>query len=375
MRLATPAFTSFFKNKKLKIYIISISITFGMVISIIYSLYLVNNVFADRIKNNIINRVLFVSKETETQKEDIEELNSMDNVEYAYTQLISFSMQLNEEDLNVKYRSTQELPELTLGESFNDREEAQILLPEKIFDRKNEEIKYNELLGKYVTLELEDFEIEAKVIGLYDSKYFIKEMYINDYFREKLIEYNEKVESKDRLFLIVNDYRNVDSMIEILKAKKEYSANLSDSSGQSDIKIYNMATILIIAILCLTVLFTYISISIMISGIISDEKMDISILKAIGYKVKDISTIMKYRVMTILGISFVIGIIISTILTEIIKMIINWKLDVLLKNDFKIYGLLLFVFVIGIYIIAIISIKLNNRKIKKINTIELLKEN
>ena len=62
MRLFVPAFKGFFKNKKLKIYIIAISITFGIIISAIYSLYLFNEVYSDKIKNNIKNRVLYAGK-------------------------------------------------------------------------------------------------------------------------------------------------------------------------------------------------------------------------------------------------------------------------------------------------------------------------
>ena len=52
MGLLIPAFNSFLNNKKLKIYIISMSVTFGMIISIIYSLYAFNNTFSEKIQNS-----------------------------------------------------------------------------------------------------------------------------------------------------------------------------------------------------------------------------------------------------------------------------------------------------------------------------------
>ena len=164
-------------------------------------------------------------------------------------------------------------------------------------------------------------------------------------------------------------------VIEKLRNDLGYSANLSNSSGQSDIKLYNLAYYLVIAILVLAVVFNYVSISIIISGIIHDETMDIAIFKAIGYKIKDIYKIMKYRILAIIGISIVISTFISIVINQVIKFILKYKLDITIKDNYSMFLVILLLFIIFIYILSVISVKINNSKIKKVNTIELLKEN
>lgn len=48
MRLFEPAYKNFFKSKKMLLYIISISITFGLVISIVYCMTLLNDVLGEK---------------------------------------------------------------------------------------------------------------------------------------------------------------------------------------------------------------------------------------------------------------------------------------------------------------------------------------
>ena len=64
----------------------------------------------------------------------------------------------------------------------------------------------------------------------------------------------------------------------------------------------------------------------------------------------------------------------SMILNRLIAFIIDYKLDIKLQSKFSVFIVTLVFFIICVYIISIVSIKLNNRKIKKINAIELLKE-
>jgi hypothetical protein len=376
MALIKPAFSNFFKNKKLKLYIISISITFGMVISLIYCLYVLNNTLSDKIRNNIINRVLFVSSNEEIDNEELAKISKIENVEYSYRKLVDITMNINNEyPCNVLYTSMQELPGINIGEIFSNDEEVQVILPETYTDRQNNKIDLSNYVGKMVTLSVDELEIEAKVCGVYKNKGYSSSIYINNKFKEKLIEYNELLEHKKSLYVIVDNYKNVENVQNLLKDEFKFNSNISDVSGQSDIKIYNLTYKLIIVILILTLLFNYISISMIIGNIISDEKMDIAIFKAIGYKLKDISKIMKYRIVSIIGISIIVASIISVILNKIIYIIIKYKLDIELSSDYKMFTLLLLVFTIFVYLISLISVKLNNRKIKKINTIELLKEN
>lgn len=375
MNLISLSFKTFFRNNRLKFYIVSISITFGTIISIIYNLYLLNNIFSEKIKNNIVNRVVHVNKDIEIEEKDIKFIGNISQIETIYKKLIGFSMHVDDEfDFPTEYVSYQELPQVILGDTLNSNDEAQILLPEKVLDKDNNYVYYGNLVGKKINVSIEDFAIEAKVSGIYKTENYEITMYINDMFKSKLIEYNENIEKSDSAYIVIDSYIHVNDVIEYLK-NNGFSANLLNISGQSDIRLYNLASILIIVILVLTVMFNYISVSIMITSIINDEKTDIAILKAIGYNLKSISTILKNRIIAILGTSLLCSLIISFVLNKIINFIILYKLNVVLPSNFKVFLLLFFIFNLCIYIISVISIKINNKKIKKINTIQLLKEN
>lgn len=378
MKLLVPAFSNFLKNKKLKIYIISISIFFGTIISIIYSLYQINTIFSDRIKNNIKNRVILIRKDSEKGEtlydSEIKCISNMENIDFVYTKLEMFNMNLDiENKFLISFVSEEELPIITNGNKMDSNEENQIIIPDKILAN-NEYISSESLIGKIIKLYAEDFSIEAKVCGIYNSKNYEKIIYINDTLKNYFLEYNEEFENKHTIYAIANKYSYVENIIQELK-ENEYDAYLKNEGGQNDIKIYNMALTLMVGILCFSVVFIYVTISIVITGIISDEKMDIAILKALGYRIKDISSIIKFRIIAIIGISSAFGFLISIILNQLIRKLIGYKLFIKMEVNVKLYGTLFLLLLISELIISLLSIKINNIRIKKLNTIQLLKEN
>lgn len=376
MRLLAPAFKGFSQKKKIKIYIVAISITFGMIISVIYSMYQFNKIYSDKVKNNILNRVIGISvQEDENANEILEYVASLKNINVAYRR-VRASMSTDENiNFSAQYVSKEEVPEVVNGNTFSNDEEIQVVIPNKMFDQESRGYTYlDSLVGKDITLTADELVINAKVVGVYQADDYETSAYINEAFKEALIEYNPEVEDNYAVYAVVNDYDNVDATLKIL-TDKGYYADVFSKSGQRDVNLYNTAKAIIILILVFTVVFTYISISIIISGIIADEKMDIAIFKAIGYKIKDISKIIRYRVVAILGISILIGMIISFIGNKVITAVIKYKLDILLQNDFKTYGVLIIAFSLCIYVISVVAVKISSFRIKKINTIELLKEN
>ena len=154
-----------------------------------------------------------------------------------------------------------------------------------------------------------------------------------------------------------------------------YNANLRSTSGQADIKMYNMAMYMIYVIIVLVIIFTYISVGIIIDGIISDEKRDIAILKAIGYKKKYISKILLYRVFAIITLALIFGILTSFVLNIVVSNTIENRLNVVINQNYPIYCLITLALIIVVYLIVTISVKVNNKKLKNIKPIELLKEN
>lgn len=374
MRLFEPAYKNFFKSKKMLLYIISISITFGLVISIVYCMTLLNDVLGEKIKNNIVNRVLFVSSDNFSDS-DLEKVNGLDNIDIAYKAIVvGTNANLNKQyNLNLTYCMPEEIQDVNKGTLFDGQTDYQVIIPNYVYDRTGARIDISSCLGKDVDVSIDNINVTARVVGIQDK--YSNFLYINEALKNYIVSVNNKLEAKTYFTVIVDDYKNVDLVIEKLRNDFGYSANLSNSSGQSDIKLYNLAYYLVIAILVLAVVFNYVSISIIISGIIHDETMDIAIFKAIGYKIKDIYKIMKYRILAIIGISIVISTFISIVINQVIKFILKYKLDITIKDNYSMFLVILLLFIIFIYILSVISVKINNSKIKKVNTIELLKEN
>ena len=373
MNLLKPSFNTFFKSKHLIINIVSISLIFGVIISIFYSMVLLNDLLEDRIKNNIINRVIHISSDYFLES-DIEKLNNLENIEAAYrTVQIGRNVILDKNyTFTLGYCMPEEIKDISKGNLFDNTSNYQIIIPNYVYDSTGEKVDISKYLEKEVEISVNDINVLAKVVGIQDNNSTF--IYINENLKNYLVSVDDKIEAKGYICAIVDDYRNVDIVIDKLRAEFEYGANLSDTRGLSDIKLYNMASFLVILVLILAVGFNYISASMIVSRIISDEAMDIAIFKAIGYRVKDICEIITYRIFAIIGISSIFSLFIALIVNKVISFVLKYKLDIILKDNYCIFWGSFLVFVFLIFALSLLCIKINKRKIKKINTIELLKE-
>ena len=374
MSLFEPSFKTFFKSKNLLLYVFSISIAFGLVIAVIYTMILLNNILSENIKNNIINRVIYVSSDSFSDKQ-IEEIKELEHVETVYKNLAMETKCVIEEQYNLspEYNLIEELPEISRGKVFDNNDEYQVILPKKIYNAGGNYIDLSIYLGELINIRINDIDAKARVVGIYEKTLGI--IYINEALKNYLVSINNNIESKDSFIVVADNYKNVDFLIEELRSEFDYGANLSNKSGQSDIKLYNLAYLLIVVVLIFSIIFNYVIVSIIISGFINDEKMDIAIFKAIGYKIKDIYKIVKYRILAVMGISFIISIFLAILASKIIKYILMYKLEIDLVTNYQLFTLISLLFIILVYILSKLSVRLNIKKIKKINAIDLLKEN
>ncbi len=374
MSLFEPSFKTFFKSKNLLLYVFSISIAFGLVIAVIYTMILLNNILSENIKNNIINRVIYVSSDSFSDKQ-IEEIKELEHVETVYKNLAMETKCVIEEQYNLspEYNLIEELPEISRGKVFDNNDEYQVILPQKIYNAGGNYIDLSIYLGELINIRINDIDAKARVVGIYEKTLGI--IYINEALKNYLVSINNNIESKDSFIVVADNYKNVDFLIEELRSEFDYGANLSNKSGQSDIKLYNLAYLLIVVVLIFSIIFNYVIVSIIISGFINDEKMDIAIFKAIGYKIKDIYKIVKYRILAVMGISFIISIFLAILASKIIKYILMYKLENDLVTNYQLFTLISLLFIILVYILSKLSVRLNIKKIKKINAIDLLKEN
>lgn len=374
MSLFEPSFKTFFKSKNLLLYVFSISIAFGLVIAVIYTMILLNNVLSENIKNNIINRVIYVSGDSFSD-EQIEEIKNLEYVETVYKNLAMGTKCVIEEQYNLspEYNLIEELPEISNGKVFDNSDEYQVILPHKLYNSDGDYVDLSIYLGEYINIRINDISAKARVVGTYEKT--LGTIYLNEALKNYLVSIDDNIESKNSIIVVADDYKNVDFLIEELKNEFDYGANLSNMNGQSDIKLYNLAYLLIVVVLIFSIIFNYVIVSIIISGFINDEKMDIAIFKAIGYKIKDIYKIMKYRILAVMGISFIISIFLAVLASKIIKYILMSRLEIELVTNYQLFTLISLLFIILVYILSKLSVRLNIKKVKKINTIDLLKEN
>lgn len=374
MSLFEPSFKTFFKSKNLLLYVFSISIAFGLVIAVIYTMILLNNVLSENIKNNIINRVIYVSGDSFSD-EQIEEIKNLEYVETVYKNLAMGTKCVIEEQYNLspEYNLIEELPEISNGKVFDNSDEYQVILPHKLYNSDGDYVDLSIYLGEIINIRINDISAKARVVGTYEKT--LGTIYLNEALKNYLVSIDDNIESKNSIIVVADDYKNVDFLIEELKNEFNYGANLSNMNGQSDIKLYNLAYLLIVVVLIFSIIFNYVIVSIIISGFINDEKMDIAIFKAIGYKIKDIYKIMKYRILAVMGISFIISIFLAVLASKIIKYILMSRLEIELVTNYQLFTLISLLFIILVYILSKLSVRLNIKKVKKINTIDLLKEN
>ena len=374
MSLFEPSFKTFFKTKNLLLYVFSISIAFGLVIAVIYTMILLNNVLSENIKNNIINRVIYVSGDFFSD-EQIEEIKNIEYVETVYKNLAMETKCVIEEQYNLspEYNLIEELPEISNGKVFDNSDEYQVILPHKLYNSGGDYVDLSIYLGEIINIRINDTSAKARVVGTYEKT--LGTIYLNEALKNYLVSIDNNIESKNSVIVVADSYKNVDFLIEELKNELNYGANLSNMNGQSDIKLYNLAYLLIVVVLIFSIIFNYVIVSIIISGFINDEKMDIAIFKAIGYKIKDIYKIMKYRILAVMGISFIISIFLAVLASKIIKYILMSRLEIELVTSYQLFTLISLLFIILVYILSKLSVRLNIKKVKKINAIDLLKEN
>lgn len=338
-------------------------------------MYKLNNIYYYKIKNNIKNRVLIVTSRNEKILDsDINYISSLDGVNNAYLELNDFSINIEDgRAFSVKYISNEEIIELLENNSMESKEKLQVILPYRILNSDGEYEYFENLIGKNVNFFINDnTTINAQVTGVYNPKNYETYVYVNKVFKSFLENYDLSSINDNYMKVIVRDYNDVNSIIDTL-VDKGYNVDIMDKSGQTDIKFYNMAKSIILLMIVFIIIFTYISITIIVNGIISGEKMDIAILKSIGYKEKQIHKIMKLRILAIIIVSTILGAIISLGVMQFISYIIYYKLNILININLLEYILLLLTFFAIIYLITCISLKLNNIKIKRINIIELMK--
>lgn len=362
MRLLKPAFTSFVRNKKLLLYVLSITITLGLLMVMLDFNILVKKFYKDEIENNIKNRVLFVSADN-VNNINLSDITSIDNIEKVQYNFKPIIVNFVGQNLNIQTNIMLDESQIIYGRACQDNN-IEMVIPSSLESAIN-------LLDKYIEIQYGDLILNIKIVGIYNDYTKQKYSYISSEAVQYFTKHDESIISYSTCLAVVNKYENLENVTFQLK-KKNFNANLYDTSGLNDIKTYKTISIIFSLAICIIVLFIYITLAILVSNIFNDEKKDIAILKALGYNLFDTLKIVFYRLLAIVLVSFGFGILIQKfleiILNHNIVQIINSNCNLNLNFIYYIVILLLL-----ICLVTIISVK-SLKKIKLIDTIILLKE-
>ena len=351
MRLLKPAFTSFVRNKKLLLYVLSITITLGLLMVMLDFNILVKKFYKDEIENNIKNRVLFISANN-VNNINLNDITSIDNIEKVQYNFKPIIVNFAGQNLNIQTNIMLDESQIIYGRACQDNN-IEMVIPSSLENAIN-------LLDKSIEIQYGDLILNIKIVGIYNDYTKQKYSYISSEAVQYFSKYNESILSYSTCLAVVNKYEDLENVTFQLK-KKNFNANLYDTSALNDIKTYKTISIIFSLSIC-----------IIVSNIFNDEKKDIAILKALGYNLFDILKIVFYRLLAIVLVSFGFGILIQKfleiILNHNIVQIINSNCNLNLNFIYYIVILLLL-----ICLVTIISVK-SLKKIKLIDTIILLKE-
>lgn len=374
MRLLKPSLNSFLRNKKKYVYILSIVVMITILANILYIQYQINNIYCSKIENNIKNRILSISKNINPNQEvDIPQISNINTIKEVYVPVQNIEVIMDEKyKINLQTIVEEEMPNVFKGKSISNmhKDIIEIIIPNKL---ETNEYKIEQLLNTYVTLKYESMKISAKIVGIYNDSTNRGTAYISRADIIPFCEYNKNLIRENSYMAIIDNYKNVNNTIDKL-TDMGYSANIYDQSGQNEIRLYNMVSNVLKILIYLITIFIYVLVSVIINSMIVEEKNDIAIFKAIGYKNIDLLKIIIVRLIFVSIISYCISILISLGINCLINFILfktfheKVSFSILIHLKYTIMPLLI------VLLINILSAYVNSKKIKNISIINLLKE-
>ena len=358
MRLLKPAFISFFRQKQLFLYILSIAIIIGVLMVIFAYRESLEEKYTSEIENNIINRTIFVSKDNSNALniKDIADIENIEKVEYVFD---TISVNILKDKYNLQSSILLDENQIIEGRFCKD-DKIEIVIPDSFENSKD-------LLGKSIDVEYHGFVLNIEVVGIYRDPTKQGYCYISQSAIQEFMQFDKNIINLSACLIVIDNYNNLENIIQKIESK-DLNANLYNTNGLNDIKTYKNISVILDVLIVFIILFTYATLIIIVSNILSNERKDIAILKALGYNQLHIIKIIFYRLFSIMLISFIIGILIQIYCEKIVQSFIIQTVNI----DFKLCNYVI-IFIILAILISIVSLK-SGKKIKLINTITLLKE-
>jgi ABC-type lipoprotein release transport system permease subunit len=378
VKLFHPALDSFFRSRKLILYIIGITFTIGIMISALFIRYSIDVTYRNSLANNIINRKLAASysdRSGSVYDEALKELASYDYIIDIYPMVSTISAVVdNKYECSIESGCDDELPSVRYGSSLvSDKDSiVMVILPEYL-RIKSALIEAKDLLNSTVNISYDGFNIAAEVVGIYYNEMLENKIYISLKDMESFTEYDKDLIEPGRYFIVVDKYSSVKKAMDYLNAHS-FSCNVYDTSGLTELKLYETLSKALIASVYFIAFFTFILLSRVISDMLQNEQKDFALLKALGYSTRQLFRVVLIRVSALMAVSYIAAIILSIPINVIITYTAKEKGISLIYNA-SIHLRCSAIPVFFIALISIISAAINKARLKKIDPIVLLKEN
>lgn len=222
-------------------------------------------------------------------------------------------------------------------------------------------------LNQELELKFQNEKIKVLVVGLYDDTLVPEKNFI--YFSKSDFDAFQNTSSIYLYHIVLEEEKDVKNTIKWLQ-EKGYYANIYDSKFQSEIKtltLFETVSEILMGVLCLFVIcFFYF----MLKNILVDEKMDLAILKTVGYKNSQILINILGNFLVLILISYSIA---SGLILFLVPLLSNLTIHFFqIPLSLSLYQLF-FVLLISI-LLLILSVVIGYYKIHKVEPLILFEE-
>ena len=306
------------------------------------------------IDDAIENRELFVTVDKSaitnkySQEKCIALLKKIKHVKYAYKFVPTLPVKtlknsiLKEITYSLKTGSPEHFPDVTFDVTLHGSNVA--LFPDKIYENQNgtgrsRVIETKKFIGKsidlyYIYNKNSIRKYTCKISGVYESDNSDNTIYspLSD-----LSSITGQIEANSTnnsyTFSVVVDHKkNVSSTIQKIDSSVGYHSKLYKNKISKDSSLYEFAVKFCFIIICTTTILLFLMFSTTVFGKIKNEKKQIALLKAIGYRDFYIYKILLFEILIDSFISYIISIIISSS-----SYLLFIKPLIMQKNSFSIF--------------------------------------
>ena len=356
------------------------------------------NFFQSSFSNRLLNKTLYISFDENYDKSHVvDSISSLSHISYVLPSeslrvigyCFDFAGDNKDGELRLLGADEKTLPKIIKGKGFRATDRNVGIIPEKIFPDSNIESidlrKYSkadfidgvELIGKTITINYAsehagfDINYTFEVVGVFDTKFTIdyaNVCYIPGNDVASLIE--QSYGDEPYIIAFIDDYKNIDMAIQDVK-KLGFDAQ---AAAQADENVPKLFTALGVVLAGVSSMITIIIVLFSTLNSIKMRTFEIGIMKAVGYKNKNITVILLFEV-TVLGIlGYLTGGFVSLYLLKVIQnSLINGD-AMWLYLTFTIKPIALIIALIQSIILPILGCLSAIHKMSKISSAQVLKD-